>query len=159
MDDWAGFAGAVTGASAALLGLLVVALSINLRQIVQSAGLPRRALIALLMLVVPLVAGVLLLVPQSSPAYGIEILVLGVLLGAWIVFLAGPTARPVGQTFGAWLAGTAAPVGIVVVAILVTGVLLTVGHPAGLYGLPVVVLAGFIGSLIGTWVLLVEILR
>lgn len=159
MDDWAGFAGAVTGASAALIGLLIVALSINIRQVLQGQGLSSRALIALLLLVVPLVAGVLLLVPQTSRSYGIEVLVLGVLLGTWIVGLARPSARPAGQTFAAWVVGTAWPAGVVVVATLVTGVLLTVGHPAGLYGLPVMVLAGFIGSLIGTWVLLVEILR
>ena len=34
MDAWANFGVAVTGATAALIGLLVVALSINLQQIV-----------------------------------------------------------------------------------------------------------------------------
>jgi hypothetical protein len=89
VDAWANFGVAVTAATAALIGLLVVALSINLRQIVGSEHLPTRALLALLLLVMPLVAG----------------------------------------------------------------------HPAGFYGLPVVVLAGYGGALIGAWVLLVEILR
>jgi hypothetical protein len=38
-------------------------------------------------------------------------------------------------------------------------VLLVAGHPAGFYDLPVVVLAGYGGALVGAWVLLVEILR
>jgi hypothetical protein len=130
VDAWANFGVAVTGATAALIGLLVVALSINLRQIVGSEHLPTRALLALLLLVMPLVAGILVLVPQTTTAFGVEL-----------------------------FADSALPAAAVTLATLTTGMLLVAGHPAGFYGLPVVVLAGYGGALIGAWVLLVEILR
>ena len=159
MDEWVNFGIAVTSASAALIGLLVVALSINLEQVVRSEQLPSRALLALLMLWVPLVAGLLLIVPQSSRAYGIELLILGAVMGAWMGALARPASRPPEQSRVAWFAGDALPAAVIALATLVTGVLLVAGHPTGLFGLPVVVLVAFAGSLIGTWVLLVEILR
>ncbi|GAA1850111.1 hypothetical protein GCM10009836_32350 [Pseudonocardia ailaonensis] len=159
MADWANFAVAVTGAGAALIGLLVVALSINLGQIVRSAELPGRAVLALLLLVVPLIAALLLLVPQTGVAYGVELLVAGVLLGGWIGWLVRPSSRSPEQPRAAWLAGTAGPAVLVVLTTLTGGALLAAGNPAGFYALPVLVLGGFAGALIGTWVLLVEILR
>ncbi|GAA4557870.1 hypothetical protein [Pseudonocardia xishanensis] len=48
---------------------------------------------------------------------------------------------------------------MVTLAALVAGALLIAGVPAGLYGLPVLVLAAFGGALVVTRVLLVEILR
>jgi modulator of FtsH protease len=159
VDAWANFGVAVTGATAALIGLLVVALSINLRQIVGSEHLPTRALLALLLLVMPLVAGILLLVPQTTTAFGVELVVLGVVVGIWLGVLARPAGRPPEQSIVIWFADSVLPAATVTVATLATGVLLIAGHPAGFYGLPVVVLAGYGGALIGAWVLLVEILR
>jgi len=156
---WANFGVAVTGATAALIGLLVVALSINLRQIVGSEHLPTRALLALLLLVMPLVAGILLLVPQTTTAFGVELVVLGVVVGIWLGVLARPAGRPPEQPIVIWFADSVLPAATVTLATLTTGVLLVAGHPAGFYGLPVVVLAGYGGALIGAWVLLVEILR
>ena len=101
MDAWANFGVAVTGATAALIGLLVVALSINLRQIVGSEHLPTRALLALLLLVMPLVAGILLLVPQTTTAFGVELVVLGVVVGIWLGVLARPAGCSVGRALGA----------------------------------------------------------
>jgi hypothetical protein len=74
---------------------------------------------ALLLLVVPLVAALLLLVPQSLGAYGVELLVVGVIVATWLGVLARPSARPPEQT---WLADTALPAAVVGLATLVTGV-------------------------------------
>ena len=159
VDAWANFGVAVTGASAALTGLLFVALSINLRQILRNATLSSRALLALLLLVVPLFSTMLLLVPQSPRAYGVELLVLGALFGAWLGYLCRPSARPAEQPLAARLAGMVAPVAVVVTGTLAAGTLLTAGQPAGIYALAVAVLAAFAGALTSTWVLVVEILR
>lgn len=159
MDEWVGFSGAVTGASAALIGLLIVALSINLRQVVASAELLGRSVLALLLLVVPLLAAVLQLVPQSTTAYGIELLVLGELLGGWMLYLSRPSARGPQQPRPAWLLDTVLPAVTTTLALLVGGGFLAAGHDAGLFALPVLVVTGFVGSLIIVWVLLVEILR
>jgi modulator of FtsH protease len=159
VDAWVNFGVAVTGASAALIGLLVVALSINLPQIVGSEHLPSRALLALLLLVMPLVAGIMLLVPQTTFAFGVELLVLAVGVGVWLGVLARPSRRAPEQPPLIWLVDSALPAAAVTLATLTTGVLLVAGHPVGLFGLPVVVLVGFAGALVGAWVLLVEILR
>ena len=66
---------------------------------------------------------------------------------------------PAGAAVVIWFADSALPAAAVTLATLTTGMLLVAGHPAGFYGLPVVVLAGYGGALIGAWVLLVEILR
>lgn len=159
MDAWTDFSTVAAGASAALIGLLVVALSINLRQVVGSDRLPARAVLALLLLVVPLFAALLQLVPQSATAFGIELLALGTVFGTWLAVLARPGARDPAQPFATWVADTVVPAAVVTGATLVTGGLLVAGTSAGFYGLPVLVLGGFAGALVGTWVLLVEILR
>jgi modulator of FtsH protease len=159
VDAWTDFAVAVTGASAALLGLLFVALSINIKQIVSSRQLPLRAELALVLLVVPLFVGILLLVPQSATALGIELVAVGAVFGLCLGVLARPSARSPEQPLVAWFIGAATPAIVVTLATLAAGVLLLAGSPAGLYGLPFMVVAGYGGALLGTWVLLVEVLR
>ncbi len=73
-SPWAKFFVAEVGASAALVGLLFVAVSINLTKIIQFPTLPGRAFEALVILVLVLFVATFGLVPgQSSPVLGIEI--------------------------------------------------------------------------------------
>ncbi|MEQ3554439.1 hypothetical protein WIS52_28570 [Pseudonocardia nematodicida] len=159
LEPWRDFGVAVTGASAALVGLLYVAISINLRQIVGTSVLPARALLALVLLVVPLVSTILLLVPQPPVALGVELLVVACTAGPCLAHLVRPSARPAQQTVAERAAGTVLPAGLTVAGTLVAGVLLLAGYPAGVYGVVVAALAAFTGALAGTWVLLIEILR
>jgi modulator of FtsH protease len=85
--EWQSLFVAEAGASAALAGLLFVAISINLARILQGAGLPGRAGEAIVLLVAVLVISTLALVPGQSPTVlGAELLAAG--LVAWSVRVA-----------------------------------------------------------------------
>jgi hypothetical protein len=84
MDEWHDFFLAQAGAAGVLTGLVFVAVSINLQEIVSDpgSGLPGRAAEALILLVGVLMASVLLLVPgQGKGTVGVEVLVMG--LATW----------------------------------------------------------------------------
>jgi hypothetical protein len=102
-DGWGELFLAEAGASAALAGLLFVAISINLERILQGTGLPGRAGEAIVLLVAVLVVSTLGLVPGQSPTVlGAELLGAG--LVAWLILVVidvravrvrvGPTLRP-----------------------------------------------------------------
>ena len=80
---WAAFFTAVTGAAAALVGLLFVAVSINLDNILKSTTmLPARAAETLAVLLFVVISSALALVPQDVELLGAEILVIAVPLTA-----------------------------------------------------------------------------
>jgi hypothetical protein len=73
--EWESLFLAEAGASAALAGLLFVALSINLERILKGAGLPGRAGEAIVLLLTVLVVSTWVLVPGQSPTVlGAELL-------------------------------------------------------------------------------------
>jgi hypothetical protein len=87
---WSDYGVAVTGAAAALTGLLFVAVSVNSGWFSSSPAHRGRAGQALVLFVVPVVTGILLLVPgQSTTALGIEIAVFGLLVGRALLALGG----------------------------------------------------------------------
>lgn len=65
--EWESLFVAEAGASAALAGLLFVALSINLERILKGSGLPGRAGEAIVLLLTVLVVSTFGLVPGQSP--------------------------------------------------------------------------------------------
>ena len=80
---WTAFFTAITGAAAALAGLLFVAVSINLDNILKSKTLPpARAAETLAILVFVMISSALALVPQDVELLGAEILVIAVPLTA-----------------------------------------------------------------------------
>jgi peptidoglycan/LPS O-acetylase OafA/YrhL len=68
------------GAAGALTGLLFVAVSINLNEILSFAWLPRRAAETLVIMVGLLVLSLLVLIPQSTVALGWETLAQGLVV-------------------------------------------------------------------------------
>ena len=77
---WSDLFVATAGASAALAGLVFVAVSINLERILEFAGLPERALQTLLLLLGVVVVSIIGLIPgQSDTALGAELLAAGLI--------------------------------------------------------------------------------
>ena len=80
---WSDYGLAVVGAAAALTGLLFVAVTINSAWFSSSEAHRGRAGQALVLFVVPLVTGILLLIPgQGTTALGVEIVAFGALVSA-----------------------------------------------------------------------------
>ncbi|HTZ63570.1 MAG TPA: hypothetical protein VMB51_05655 [Solirubrobacteraceae bacterium] len=149
---------ASAGASAALTGLLFVAVSVNLERILQFPGLPERALQTLLLLLSAVLISLICLIPgQSTTALGIELVVVGVCFGAAITRTTIdtlPGAREHERAafhIALLLPGTAPAV--------IGGISLLLGTGGGLYWIVAGVLGAIAAASVNAWVLLVEILR
>ena len=154
---WHDFFVAAVGASAALLGLLFVTISINLEHILKYPHLPGRAASTLGTLLTVLVICCFGLAPdQSSKAFGWEIVAMSSLAATQIVWVSRhrDPANPLRWTIGSL------PILLVPVSVLLGGgVSLLVGGGGGIYWLLFGTALVFIGASINAWVLLVEILR
>jgi len=158
--EWTDFAVAVSGASAALAGLLVVSISINVREIASDPSLAPRAFAALVMLVTPLVVAICVLIPrQTAAALGVELVFVAVLAGVLLAALSWPTRLAPERPVGSWVAGQVLPAVVIVVPLFVAGLGMLTTELGGLYWLPVSVVAAVVGGLLQAWVLLIEILR
>lgn len=158
-SQWSDFFVAAAGASAALAGLLFVAVSINIERILKFEGLPERALEALMLLLAVLLVSLVGLIPgQSHGATGAELLFLSLTIAAAVGRLPTTSSDPSGASQGRirvrWALRIAALLPLVVGG---AGVLLEAG--GGLYWIAVGVVFCFAAAVASAWVLLVEILR
>ena len=157
---WAGFFTAITGAGAALAGLLFVSVSINLKNILSTGkGLAGRAGGALSLLVLVVLVAALALVPQALWLLGAEVLLLAVPLGVLMVL--GPL-RYRRQNPGdplLWLVSRLVSAGSALLPALLGGMSLAAHWGGGLYWLVPATLFGIVGGVFSAWVLLVEIMR
>jgi modulator of FtsH protease len=159
-EQWHDLFVASAGASAALLGLLFVAVSINLERILAYKGLPERALETLLLLLSVLVVSILGLIPaESTVALGLELLFVALVVAVIVLRLPGTRAEDTGREPAQWRASRIG-VRLMGTAPLVIGglsVLLETG--GGLYWIAAGVVLAICGAVANAWVLLVEILR
>ena len=158
--SWSTFFSALVEASAALTGLIFVAVSINLAQIVKLKQLVSRSAKALLSLMGVLLSSTLCLIPaQGRVGLGWEIAAVGAII--WV-----------GATYSQQMAAHKNPyVGIKgkvyhfvltqisAVPFAVGGVSLVLGRGGGLYWLAAGAVFSLAGSLQDAWVLLIEIQR
>ncbi|HEY6566823.1 MAG TPA: hypothetical protein VI341_04810 [Actinomycetota bacterium] len=157
---WHDFAIAVAGASAALAGLLFVAMSINVKEIVADPHLPPRAAGAVVTLSTPMVFSILLLDPvQSSSALGVELIVLAILVGVALGAMLRPRRGGQGRVDIKWVGGNALPSVLLVGSILLAGVGILSTSVRGLAWLTLAAIAAIFGGLLQAWVLLIEIRR
>jgi modulator of FtsH protease len=157
--EWTDLFVASAGATAALAGLLFVAVSINVERILSYRGLPERALEALLVLVGALVVSIFVLAPVDDAALGWLVLATGAVVSGAVVLLER-ISLPERQDRS--VPGTIGQLFLSVVGTLpfvVGGISLVAGGGGGLYW----VLAGVVGAVVAAasnaWVLMIEILR
>ena len=160
LEGWSDFNVAMVGATAALAGLLIVAMSVNISTIMASASLPPRAAASIATLVLAIVACSLGLVPgQPVWAYGVEVLVATLLAAMFQVH----AMRVIGRETNVPAVDRAlkASAGVVpLAAFLVGGVLIVGGAPtAGLIAVAVGSILAVIAAIVMAWVVLVELLR
>ena len=160
LADWQPFFAALLGAGATLLGLLFVGLSLNLARIVATTSLPRRAEIALLVIVLQIVVAAFGLVPaQPNRAFAAE-----TLLAAGAIWIATTgmnlalirTAEPeqrrrARQNF--------ALLQVAVLPYLAGALLMLAGRAPALHLIAAGMIACILKATLDAWVLLVEINR
>ena len=159
--DWNTFFAAQAGASAALAGLVFVALSINLREILAHPALvPGRAAEALIMMVQPVFIALVVLIPsQGMRTLGFEMLILGAIAFA---FVNGVIWRSFEAAREREMREFVLRIGMAELALLPTiiaGALLIDGSATGLDWQAFGVLMCLAVGITDAWVLLVEILR
>ena len=160
LAEWSDFCVAQVGASAALLGLRFVGVSINLGRILTLAGLPDRALLALVLILNVLVTATLMLVPgQPLRLLGAEVLIAGTVVWGVGTRLQSRAFRGNPDRNRAATIGNLLLLEFAALPFVVAGVALLLGYPAGLYGIVAGILASFIKAVADAWVLLIEINR
>ena len=157
---WEAVFSALASASAALTGLLFVALSINLGQVIKGAGLVARAIEVLILLISVLAISILLLIPaQPASAAGSEVLSIGVVAEVALTYIHVRAPR---QSLHVSVRGFAMRVlGAQVGPLLMIAgaVSLLFGAGGGLYWVVPALLFAAVAAIIGAWGLLVEIVR
>jgi modulator of FtsH protease len=160
LNDWVTFFTAMVGAASALVGLVVVAISINLTRILSFPFLPGRAAECLVILSCALILSGLALMPgQAMAAFGVEALAFG-LAGAGVCLdnLIKQALRSKDLSMFKIFA-SASVSACSTLPLVVGGALLASGHATGLDWIGVGILFALGAGVMNTWVLLVEILR
>jgi modulator of FtsH protease len=156
-STWSNFFVAQVGASAALAGLLFVAVSINLTRVLEFPHLPGRAAEALYAFLSVLAIATLALVPGLSPC-GLGVAVGAVGVVSWtinLVMLMKTWKTSVPYGIGRRLVLNQLPS----LPFIVAGALLATDHPSGIYWIVPGIFLSFVAGLFGAWVLLIEIQR
>jgi modulator of FtsH protease len=160
LDSWHDFAAATAGSAGALAGLIIVAVSVNVKQIIAGSALPSRAGATIAAIALILVSALAMLVPQQSAvSLGLELVAFAVVALAFQVDVAirmlrshdGPSLS---RTIPTLILGIGQFTGVVV-----GGAMLISGNSDGLFHVAAGFIAIFIVSIVNAWVLMVEILR
>lgn len=160
LEGWSEFFVAAAGASAALAGLIIVAMSVNVELIITIPGMTSRAASAVALLVLGTVASLAGLIPhQGLLALGIEIGLLGLAglgftVDSMVRVLRARGDRPLYEA----LSKTVVEV-VPALAFVVGGVVFALGNDVGSYFVAFGAIGGIMVAVLNAWVVLVEIRR
>lgn len=160
LAPWHDFLLATAAAAGALAGLVFVALSINLSRILATPELPGRAAETIIQLAGPLLVSLVLLVPDAEPRrLGVFAALGGVLV--WIFPTSTQLRSIVRRTYyRKWFAYRRLALHqLASIPLVVAGILIALGSPAGMDWLAAGFVACMVVALANAWVLLVEIVR
>ncbi|WP_154792233.1 hypothetical protein [Occultella kanbiaonis] len=149
---------------AALAGLLIVAISVNVKDILASKVATRGASATIGAMVLALVACLVLLIPeQSTTAVGVELwiaLVPPLVLQVASIVTALREARRRGSGVAPWVLVAVGGLAVAQFAPFLVGAgLLVTGRAAGLLGIAAGVVLVVVASMVAAWAMLVEVLR
>ena len=160
MTGWQDFFVAEVGASAALLGLVFVGVSINLHQIMATPNLPIRALQTVMTLLTVLVLCSLLLVPGvPSRAIGVETMVVGVVGLTAATWMTATESRRLEKRYRSRYAVIAGMGEAAMVFLVFAGAVVWSRGAGGLYWVVPGIILCLLDASANAWVLLIEINR
>jgi hypothetical protein len=159
LELWTDFNVAIAGATAALAGLVIVAASVNISEIVKFRALTARLAAAIAALVLAIVASALGLIPGMNLVWlGILLIVAAAAAGFFQVVASveifadhDPAAKAkfVKSAFGF----------LPIAAYVGAGIGMLVGSPGGLYLAAAGSILAIVTAILASWVALVEVLR
>ena len=159
LADWSELFVATAGAAAALAGLIIVAMSVNIETIVAEPSLPSRAGATIASLVLVVVVAIAGLIPEiGSTAMGWATLAFSLVALGFAIDSAVRLARLTDQPELALLIKGAVSI-IPLIGFVIGAAILIAGIDAGMYFVAAGILLVFVSSVLNAWVLLVEVRR
>jgi hypothetical protein len=158
-EQWHDFCTSFAGAAGALLGLVFVAVSLNLDSILAGSELPQRAIETLIFFAYPLAASLLVQVPGlSTTGLGVGQAILAVgLVGIAVKDI--PRWRRERTDPLSWRLTHLAPGALIALLAVIGSVAMLTTSIGGLYWLAAAMVVATTSGRINSWVLLVEIKR
>ena len=157
LSGWSDFAVVTGAATASLLGLLFVAVSIRVEAIAKSAELRNRSAQTLTLMLAGLLVAALLAVPdQSKRALGVEYLVLAVVVTGVALMLDRRAGSQGGSEIGRLL-DSINPTFVTCSLLAIAALVLILGHKDGIYLVVPALIAVLVGGVVNAWLILVRL--
>ena len=147
---WENFFIAEVGATAALAGLVIVAISINLSRILAFPELPGRAAEAIVVLMGALVLCSVTLTPQPQRNLGIETLIAAIVIWLIPVVVQTRTYRTARASGHGNIGARILLAQINTLPFVIAGTSITLGNESGFYWLAAGVILALIGGMLNT---------